>query len=270
MNVSTLARYRDSVEHASDYLLSALDDKGSLGQEADDIASYYKIPYLLYTNGKTVAASRTIDFIAERFMLPTGDFANSPKEKTQEPVLKAFPTYVNAWLAISAQKMNRFEIAYPAYKYLRDFYHPEQGGFVTERPYGQGDDALDVFTTAHLGMVSLMGGDLGKAKRAGNFLQCAYSMQPDLNSGFYLRLGSDGRHITSFDEAESKYYLIHGNQPDQFFFVLGYIVGFLAKLYSATDDESYLSNAKAYVEILNRCHSSVFQTRLSNQVGPVL
>ena len=71
---------------------------------------------------------------------------------------------MNGWIALTAQKMGRFDVAYPAYDYLQTFFHPKLEGFTTRNPYGQGDNTVDVLTTAHLGLVALYLGNLEKGK----------------------------------------------------------------------------------------------------------
>jgi len=267
MDKSIAQRFEEAAQRSDSWLEEQLTDKGSFGPQITDLASYYKAPYLFYMSGKTEYAVRSLRYIEKQYMRDNGDFAKSKQLKTEEPFLAEFANYINGWLALSAQKIGRFEVAVPAFQYLRLFYHPEEGGFITQKPYGEGDDAMDVFSTAHLGLVSLYFGDVNKAKRAGNFLQRCLSMQPDVSAGFYLRIGGDGRYVTTFPDEAANVNLIHTNQPSQHYFMLGYVVGFLGKLYNATKDQGYLMTAKSYMEILNKCDDSLYVTRLSNQVG---
>lgn len=56
---------------------------------------------------------------------------------------------------MAAQRMGYFDIAYPAFDYLRSGYDPAQGGFMTGGAVRRGESGTDALTNAHLGLVCL-------------------------------------------------------------------------------------------------------------------
>jgi hypothetical protein len=65
------ARYEQAAECAVEWLATRLRDDGSYGPDADDLACYYKSPYLFQLSGRTREAARILAFIQGRFMRPT-------------------------------------------------------------------------------------------------------------------------------------------------------------------------------------------------------
>ena len=169
--------------------------------------------------------------------------------------------------ALTAQKMGRFDVAYPAYDYLQSFYHPSHGGFTTRNPYGQNDNTIDVLTTAHLGLVALYMGDLPKAKTAGQLLRTFLSLQPHKQEGFYLRLKDNGELITDFPEDGSLFFQISTVKPNQAYFMLGYPIAFLGKLYTATNATPYADTAREYLEFLLSCQGNLRTFHYSHKVA---
>ncbi|MGH3853539.1 MAG: hypothetical protein ACRDR6_08580 [Pseudonocardiaceae bacterium] len=60
-------RYEQAADRAVEWLATRLRDDGSYGPEADDLACYYKSPYLFQLSGRTRDAARLLEFIRVRF-----------------------------------------------------------------------------------------------------------------------------------------------------------------------------------------------------------
>jgi len=262
-----LARYRQSAERAVEWLCAQLKNDGSYQLPVEDLACYYKSPYLFYLSDKGQEANRVLSFIQKTFMRENGDFTTSSELKSENGAFGEYWAYMNGWVALSAQKMGRFEVAFPAYHYLQSFYHPGNGGFTTRKPYGQEDNTVDVFTTAHLGLTALYFGDLEKATAAGRLIQKFHALQPNTQMGFFLRLQGDGGLISTFPKESDIFFVVSTTQPNQAYFMLGYPIAFLGKLYSATDDSQYLETAKQYLEIVLRCQGNLRTFHFSHKVA---
>lgn len=262
-----LQKYETSAETAVNWLRSQLQDDGSYGVNRNDLAIYYKSAYLFYLSGQTEVAHRILNYIKNNFMREDGDFTTAGNIKTENGALNQYWGYINGWIAIASQKMGRFDIAYRAEEYLQLFYHPEQGGFTTAQPYGKGDNVVDVLTTAHLGLLALYFGDVAKSKSAGNLLQRFISIQPDIHTEFYLRLDGNGKLLTEFPADSAILYCVSAQQPHQAYFMLGYAIAFLGKLYQAIGEESYLDVAKIYLDFALSCHENIRCFNFSHKVA---
>lgn len=262
-----LQKYEDSAEKAVNWLRSRLNKDGSYNANSNDLAMYYKSPLLFYIFGKTEAANRILNYIKNNFMRENGDFTTEGDTKSENAALSEYWGYINGWIAIASQKIGRFDIAYRASQYLQLFYHPEQGGFTTTQPYGTGDNVVDVLTTAHLGLLNLYFGNLEKAKQAGNLLHKFISIQPDINQGIYLRLDGNGKLVTEFPSDSAVLFFVSAKQAYQAYFMIGYPIAFLGKLYQATGEASYLDAAKNYLDFALSCHGSIGSFHFSHKVA---
>jgi hypothetical protein len=263
---NNLAKYRHASKRAANWLVTQLQPNGSYKLAQHDLACYYKSPYLLLLAGYYDESNKVIDFIKNNFMQSTGDFYISEKNKSENPAFNEFWGYTNTWVAITAQKLGRFDISYPAYNYLQSFYHPILGAFTTHAPFGLADDVVDVLTTAHLGLLSLYFGDLKRAKMAGNFLCQALEKQSNRDI-FYLRFDKQGAIIDTFPEEVATLFAVDATKPQQFYFMLGYPCAFLGLLYGATSEINYLTGAQAYLKFITACDSSLYQFYFSHKVA---
>ena len=110
--------------------------------------------------------------------------------------------------------MGSFDVAYPAYRYLNSFCHKKKGGFTTQKPYGESENIVDAFKTAHLGLTSLYFGEVEKAEKAGRLLQDFFSKQADLSSGFYLRMNDAGQLITEYPKEAALFHKVSATEPE--------------------------------------------------------
>ena len=267
MDQHILLTYQHSSERAVEWLAAQFNHDGSFQVSSHDLACYYKAPYLLYISGKIQEANRVLSYIHKTFGRENGDFITSKDGKSDNLAFVEYWAYMNGWIALTAQKMGRFDVAYPAYDYLQTFFHPKLEGFTTRNPYGQTDNTVDVLTTAHLGLVALYCGNQKKAKAAGQLIQTILSLQPNSKKGFFLRLNNEGNLITEYPGESALFFLVSATQPNQAYFMLGYPIAFLGKLYSATQDPHYLHLAKEYLEFLLTCQGNLRTFHYSHKVA---
>lgn len=260
-------RYEQAADRGVRWLTVSLGNDGSYGPEADDLACYYKSPYLFGLSGQVRRATQLFEFIRRRFMRSDHDFATAPDHKSGNAVFNEYWAYPNGWLAMGAQRLGRFDIAYPAFEYLRSRHESVRGGFLTGRPSGSGDGETDALTTAHLGLVCLYFGDLPRAKGAGDWLARLLTLQPDLRSGLFLRLDQSGGLVRDIPWGKAAFYLVSTREPDQAYFMIGYPIAFLAKLHEATADEIYLKAARDYLDFAVSCEGNLRSSPTSHKVA---
>lgn len=259
-------RYEQAADRGVAWLAAQLDD-GSYGAQADDLACYYKSPYLFHLSGRPRQAAQLLEFIRARFMRPDHDFTTSAHHKSDNAAFNEYWVYPNGWLAMAAQRIGRFDIAYPAFEYLRSCHEPERGGFFTSGPAGAGRGETDALTTAHLGLVCLYFGDRAWAEGAGRWLTRLLALQPDPRTGLFLRLDRAGNLVRDVPAQKAVFYLVRAHEPDQAYFMIGYPMAFLAKLYEATADEAYLSAARGYFEFALGCQGNLRSCHTSHKVA---
>lgn len=266
-DMRTAAQYEQAADRAVRWLATQLHDDGSYGAEADDLACYYKSPYLFQLSGRAREAATLLSFIQRRFMRSDHDFTTSTGHKSDNAAFAEYWAYPNGWLAIGAQRMGRFDIAYPAFEYLRSGYDSGQGGFLTNKPATPGSGVADALTTAHLGLLCLYLGDVQRAGSAGRWLARLLTSQPDLGTGLFLRLDRSGHLVRDFPADLAPFYLVHSREPGQAYFMLGYPVAFLAKLFEATADDTHLRTACGYLDFGLSCEGDLRSSPTSHKVA---
>ena len=267
MDIELLEKYKKSSNRALAWLTQKIQSDGSYGPKIGDLACYYKSPYLFYISGKIEEASLILMTIKTRFMQQDGDFKTSSNLKSENNAFEEYWAYTNAWIALAAQKMGHFDVATRAYQYLKSFFHEKNGGFTTNKPYGQSNNVVDVLTTAHLGLAALYFGEIDRAKSAGNLLKKLISIQPELDNGFYLRLDNNDELITNYAIEKEIFYQVSAVKPYQAYFMIGYPIAFLGKLYQATDEDGYLDCARKYLDFALGCHENIKEFHFSHKVA---
>eukprot|EP00914_Ancora_sagittata_P003377 GHVO01007028.1.p1 GENE.GHVO01007028.1~~GHVO01007028.1.p1 ORF type:complete len:154 (-),score=17.00 GHVO01007028.1:585-1046(-) len=121
-----------------DYLVSHIDDESKLTTPSaeENLCHYFKLPLVLFTAGKLREAHLVLSHIKTSFMQDDGDFRTSDIVKycSLEPQFRNFFTYANVWIAVAAQRMERYDVAAPAVQYMKQFFKK----FTTDGPPSEG------------------------------------------------------------------------------------------------------------------------------------
>jgi len=238
-----------------------------VGDDCEDLACYYKLPYLMQLAGRPVQAHRLLDGIRDRFLRSNGDFLNSDMAKTMDPVLALYPGYMNGWIAMAAQKLGRFDLSFPAWTYLRGFWRSDLGGFGIDPATRGADGGIEVLMCAHLGLTALYLGDLDRARDTGHALQRFLALQGTPETSFFLRMTGAGGLQTDFPAEAAGLHVIVADQPGQAWFFIGYPMAFLARLYRATGDSEHLSTAQGYFDFAQRCAPHMVGEHFAHKVA---
>jgi hypothetical protein len=260
-------RYEQAADRAVGWLAAQLRHDGSYGPEADDLACYYKSPYLFSLSGHAREASRLLTFIQRRFMRIDHDFTTSPGHKSDNAAFTEYWAYPNGWLVMAAARMRRFDVAYPAFDYLRSYHDSGQQGFCPSQPGGSGAGGTDALTTAHLGLMCLSFGDLERATGAGHWLAQLLATQPDLGAGLLLRRDRSGHLVDDFSADQAACHIVRAREPDQAYFMIGYPIAFLGTLFDATADERHLQAARGYLDFALSCEGNLRSCPTSHKVA---
>lgn len=73
--------------------------------------------------------------------------------------------------------------------------------------------------------------------------------------------------MKEFPQEATFFHVITAAEPNQAFFMLGYPMAFLTKLYQFTDNRSYTDSADDIFEFLSSCHESLFSFHLAHKVA---
>lgn len=257
LNSAFLNHLDAGARRACSWLRERVRSDGSYGLAADDLACYYKAPYLFLVSGDLPVAQRVLSHTRKRFMAESGDFETTSGIKSANEVLNEYWSYPNAWIAMAAQKMGRFDVAVPAYGYLKSFFDPATGRFMTHAPGAREHAVSDVLTTAHLGLMRLYFGDLDGARLAARALERFLELQSEPAEAFYLRISGSGDLIRTFPDPAAILYRVSVTEPDQAYFMLGYPVAFLARLHAATGESRFIDLARRYLDLALSCSGNV-------------
>jgi hypothetical protein len=258
-------KYFESAKRALSWLEKKLKENGKISDAPFDLACYYNVPMFLLQHGKEEKAHSVLDFIHQNFMQENGDFFTSHDYKSENPLLNEFWCYTNGWIAQAAQKLGRFDISYPAWRYLRNYYNPDIGGWKTRR-IPSSENPLDLLSTAHLGFTSLYFADLDNALKAGQLLQNVLLKQ-QTESKLHLRLTPTGRLIKDAADDNLNFAYIDPAKPQSAYFILGYAMAFLTKLYQTTSDLQYLESAELCFNWLSDSPTHLKSTFFSHKLA---
>lgn len=255
----------ESSERTSKWLAKQISPIGKFSAFPDDLACYYKAPYFLAMTGQETQAARLCQYIQSTFF-KTHDFS-SQNVKTENPALQKFWGYVIAWIGMGSQKLGFFDMSYPAYQYCRRFYSQDHGAFGTHGPWSEKDDTIDMLTTAHFGRLSLFMGEKDRSLRAGEFLGWMIAHQPDLSKEMLLAVNNNREFIKNYPQDQAFFYTVKKADPQQAYFMIGYPCAYLAELYHATGNVSFLDSAKKYANFALECNDSIKAFPYSHKVA---
>ena len=235
-----------------------------------DIAFYFKAITALFLGGKTTSASSLLDHVKVAFLQPNGDIVSPNLEAGKKSINGAYNeywAYVNGWVAVAAQRMGRFDVAFPVFDFMKTFFHPKLGGCTTQKAYDKsGGNICDVLSSAHLGLVALYFGDKDLAFSCGAFVRDIISKQAQ-DGQFFLRVNDDGSLVKEFSPEAAVFHVVSASEPNQAYFMLGYPLAFLAKLYQSTGNISHLEAADRIFQFLSGCHESLYSFHFSHKVA---
>jgi hypothetical protein len=252
----------DSANKVVTFLESKVQQDGSYGVDAKDLACYFKSPMMFVAAKKPKTASFILTHIKKQFMQADGDFRTQDNLKSSNPAYIEYWPYTNGWIVRAAHLLEMNEIVQPGYEYLTQ-YSLGPAGILTNKV----SETSDVLCVAHCGLINLEMDKLDIAIAAGNYLCEAIQKQPDLSQGFYLRFNKEKNVITDFPKDKTVFYYVSTKESNQLYFMLGYPAAYLVLLYKKTNNLEFLNAAKSYLDFSLSCDKSIYSCNFSHKIA---
>jgi len=251
---------RASLENSIRWMLTQLNDDGTVNPLPKGAIGYYKLPWAFILAGKYREAKQIIDWTVRETFSSDGDLKSDKRQKFHLD----FYTYPNTWICLAAHLLSLFELSYPMWNFITTFQDPETGGYCSKTPWESGKDILqDAISTAWSSMTGLYLGKIEEAEKGASFLQTLMDEQPDFTRTFYYYRYSRSGLVREKPEEEPDDRFIRINMKEKeenFYYILGAVVSFLAKLASITKDPKHLDLAKTYFDFVVRAGEHPFNT----------
>ncbi len=225
------------------------EDGGWRGFEDPPADAYYKVVWAFNLLGESLAAERAVDYVRRRILQADGDVLPRAAMAHRDIHYQ----YCNGWLTIGAHKQGRYDVAGPALRFLLSQQNPAHGGFYSLRAEPGQQQRCDTMSSGIGGLAALVCGQMDAARRTADFFERHIGMQPAPDKRFYITVGTDGRLVTEFPDAEARWRVIDTGQKDQCWYAAGLPFAFAALLYRTTGEKRYADLAGWLFDFQSRC-----------------
>jgi hypothetical protein len=264
-----MGSYRSARNRGRDFLLGQLNQDGSCGDPEQGVSHYYKVPLALVVCGEGSGAGRLLHWVRQHGLQANGDLGPRP------PSAHGYHhSYYNAWLTVGAHRQGQFDLSQRGADYLLTTWDRESGGFYSSATERSPDTAQDIWVTCGAGLAVLYAGRVEAACGVGRWLMNVRESQPDFPAQlFTVWSRSAGLHTSYPSDKVTRYRFAPAEPSKQLFFQPGIAAGFLAQLYKATGDATWLHLAEDYLgQALIACdhHFTNYQCGKVGWAGAVL
>ena len=249
-------RYRGAIKKGINWVCEQMNADGTVNPVDKGAFAYYKLPWALAMAGRIEEAESIVRWIVAECMTDDGDFESHKRNKFH----RDYYGYENAWIVLAAHLLGLFDISTGGWSYIERFQDPATGGICSRMPYDADSNGLeDPLSSAWVPGVCLHLGKLDMALRAADFLQGIWDSQPDTGRQFYFLWRPKGGFITSKppEEPAERDYRISTTEPENWHYITGAQVAFLAKLYLITRDPKHLALARRARDFGMSCHDDL-------------
>lgn len=267
--------YLASAQKGADWLCQKMSSDGSFGEDAKDIAFYYKTLLALALAGRLVEASRCIGWIRNNLVMDNGAIVDK-----DSPWITDWRPYPAAWIIWGAKAMERADIVALVGEYLLAYHDPKWGGFFNSRQSRDAGSGIEEIVQSTMGgMACIDLGNLAIAEGVGELLGKILDSQPDIQSGLYVRVDSVGGLITelepikiagsdgSYGGKDIRQYFVNASEEKQYYFSAGLPIAFLVRLFWLTQNKKYLETANGYYNFTTHCAADVRRCTTSGKLG---
>lgn len=241
-----LKKYITAMGKGVNWLKAHQNEDGAIEPIGQGLGAYQKTGWAFIRTGKVEEANKLFSWIKKNRFTSEGDFAN----RTPGYVDELYP-YPNSWLISAAHQIGRFDISYPAMKFILTLQNPEIGGFYRVEGGPTTGGEMDVLCTSACGISALYLGEISAAENVFNFLNKVWQEQPRPAEIFYCVYDSEEGLVTNLQEANKTlgpiYYGIKRDEGGQNYYNLGIAASFLIRFYLSTGDKNALKLAKKFI-----------------------
>jgi hypothetical protein len=235
-SVETVNMCLASARRGVEWLLDQQTPAGNWRQlETEVYDAYYKGSWSLASAGHLDAAHRLLTHVERAFLTPDGDL--EPRLSPLHTVIARH--YCSAYAVLGAQKLDRYEIAAPAVRFLLSQQDPSHGGFYSIKAQLGERPRADSMSTSMCGVACLAAGQTDAAVRAGDCLLRMVEMQPAPAARFYTALDERGSLITEFAPEVTEWRVVQATEMKQRWFAVGLPFAFAILLHAATGEERF-------------------------------
>lgn len=245
----------ESAVAASNWLLERQAAEGGWTiLDKQEVDAHYKTAWSFFNMGHPDAAMRNLNLIQENMLQEDGDFA--PR---LDPLHKeVHRMYANAYIIIGAMAAGRYEIAYPAGRFLLTQQDQQHGGFYSMLTKKGQKNRCDTMSAGAAGLACLAIGETEAARRAGDFLIHAMQKQPTPDDCFYSFMEADGTFNTNPDEYERWWGIVDTKTDGQCWYALGLPLAFLVRLVQVAPEAKYRQAIDTYFKYQEKCNGAWF------------
>lgn len=235
---------------------------GTLPARPMVVESCYKGLWALVRAGYPDRAMALADRVAE-WVAADGDV---PQPRSDEAFLTTHYLYANAYLALGAHVLGRFDLSRSLYGFVRSR-QTDCGGFLSQGPGYDDDPSLDTVSTSIAGLTAIYLGDVETGVRAARFIGEVWERQPEPEKTFYSTTTPAGELVTA-GSADEPHRAIDVRDPEQDWYFIGIATVFLPALHEATGDPRYLDLARELLDYLGEaCSPGAFTDASSGKSG---
>ena len=215
-----------------------------------EVDAHYKTSWAFLAMGHPDAAQRNLNLIQRNMLQENGNFAPRLDPWHKE----VHHLYANAYIIIGAMAAGRYEIAYPAGRFLLSQQDQRHGGFYSMSTEKGQRNRCDTMSTSAAGIACLAAGQIEAARRAADFLIHIVQTQPTPSDYFYTCIEADGTlGIEPEDESQRFWRVIDTHADNQCWYALGLPFAFLVQMAEATQEARYRDAAQSYFTFQEKC-----------------
>lgn len=237
-----LAEYRRTCRKGTEWLLDLMNPDGSLGPARTRLY-YYRVPWAFALMGEITAASRAMDWIVRNMFTAEGAFEGVTPQGIYESRYGPYPL---SCLLVGATLLGRFDVLRPGARHLHRYQDPETGGFFDNLRDDPRVAEQEVFPTAQGGMTLLRIGEIESARKAGQWFERLWELQPDIGHKLYHVYSRAKGLVTDYALDQEVLYVTKKDERWQHHFNGGIAAAFLTELYMATAEPVWLDLARQY------------------------
>ena len=258
-----LDKYRAVCRRGADWLLRHMNADGSIGPATDHLF-YYRVPWTFALVGEIEAATRVLEWIRRNMLTAEGAVEGIAAQGSFD---ERYGSYPLACVVSGAVLMQRHDIARLCAPRLETWQDPDSGGLFSRYDRRDAAGEQELFPTSQAGMSLLTAGAVDAARRAGEWMERLWELQPEPEHRLYSVYRPDQGLATEFDDDDKVMYVTEKDAPWQYHFNGGIGAAFLAHLYMATGEDRWLDLARLYQDFSMTTDECQFQSMQTCKSG---